>query len=82
MSAISVRLPDSLHAKLREYADRDNTSINQFIALAVAEKICRLEAEAFFQAKAAKVVNREDYLRLLARAPDVQPENPEDRLDE
>lgn len=82
MSAISVRLPDSLHVKLREYADRDNTSINQFIALAVAEKISRLEAEAFFRERAVKGVDRDEYLRLLAKAPDVEPENPDDRIEE
>ena len=38
MSSLSVRLPDSLHDKVRELARRDHVSINQFIATAVAEK--------------------------------------------
>jgi hypothetical protein len=81
MSAVSVRLPNSLHAKLREYASRDNASINQFVALAVAEKIGRLGAEVLFQEGSARGVGREEYLRLLAKAPGVQPENPEDRME-
>jgi predicted HicB family RNase H-like nuclease len=39
MSAISVRLPDSLYEKVREVAQRDNISINQMITVAVAERL-------------------------------------------
>ncbi len=39
MSAISLRLPDSLHEKAREIAKQENVSINQMITLALAEKI-------------------------------------------
>jgi predicted HicB family RNase H-like nuclease len=35
MSSLSLRLPDSLHQKLRELAEREDVSINQFIATAV-----------------------------------------------
>jgi predicted HicB family RNase H-like nuclease len=38
MSNLSLRLPDSLHEKVRELAARDAISINQSIAAAVAEK--------------------------------------------
>lgn len=36
MSALAVRLPNSVHAKIRELAARDDTSANQFIASAAA----------------------------------------------
>jgi hypothetical protein len=81
MSAISVRLPESLHAQLRKYAEEDQTSINQFITIAVAEKIARMEAETFFNARISAKVSREEYLRLLEHAPDVEPEHEDDRLD-
>ncbi len=42
MSSLSLRLPESLHEKIRELAERDNISINQFIATAVAEKAAAL----------------------------------------
>lgn len=42
MSSLSLRLPDSLHDKIRELAERENISINQFIAMAVAEKTAAL----------------------------------------
>jgi uncharacterized membrane protein len=40
MSTISLRLPDSLHQTLRVLAAKEQVSINQLIALAVAEKVC------------------------------------------
>ncbi|MGA2229703.1 MAG: toxin-antitoxin system HicB family antitoxin [Tepidisphaeraceae bacterium] len=42
MSTISLRLPQSLHKRVRELAAREEISINQFIATAVAEKMSAL----------------------------------------
>ena len=42
MSTLSLRLPDSLHAKVRELAADEGVSINQFLALAAAEKVSAL----------------------------------------
>lgn len=38
MSTISLRLPDSLHERIRKLAKKDRISINQFAASALAEK--------------------------------------------
>ena len=54
MSAISIRLPDSLHRRVREVAQRDNVSINQMITLAVAEKLSALETEDYLGKRAQK----------------------------
>jgi hypothetical protein len=54
MSAISVRLPESLHRKVREVAQRDKVSINQMITLAVAEKLSALETEDYLGNRARK----------------------------
>ena len=43
MSALSLRLPDSIHKELKKIAKTDHVSINQFISLAVAEKISCLK---------------------------------------
>lgn len=67
MSAISVRLPDSLHNAVRELAKRDNISINQFITLAVAEKLSALMTERANRASRAK------FEAVLAKVPDVPP---------
>jgi predicted HicB family RNase H-like nuclease len=42
MSALNLRLPESLHMQVRELAERDKVSINQFVTLAVAEKVAAL----------------------------------------
>ncbi len=54
MSAISIRLPDSLHRRVKEVAQRDNVSINQMITLAVAEKLSALETEDYLGKRAAR----------------------------
>ncbi len=47
MSALSLRLPKSLHEQLREVAQEEGISVNQFIMLAVAEKVAALSAIEF-----------------------------------
>ena len=37
MSTMSLRLPESLHRKVRELAEQDGVSINQFVTTALAE---------------------------------------------
>jgi len=39
MSALSIRLPESLHQRVRELSAREGISINQLIAAALAEKM-------------------------------------------
>lgn len=42
MSTLSLRLPDSLHRRIRELAQQEGISINQFVSTAVAEKMAAL----------------------------------------
>ena len=39
MSALSLRLPNSLHERARDLARREGVSINQLVASALAEKM-------------------------------------------
>lgn len=41
----ALRLPVSIHDQAERYADLEGTSLNQFIALALAEKLVRLESQ-------------------------------------
>lgn len=52
-STYPLRLPKSLKAQVTQLAKRDGTSMNQFIAIAVAEKVSALEVEHFFTGRAA-----------------------------
>jgi hypothetical protein len=72
MSNLSLRLPDSLHSKIRELAERDDVSINQFIATAVAEKAAALLTVDYLQERARRADPRL-LERLLRRVPDVPP---------
>lgn len=72
MSAISLRIPTSLHAAVRELAERDNISINQFITLALAEKISALMTEEYLSERAERA-SREKFEAVLAKVPDVEP---------
>ena len=47
MSALTIRLPNSVHDKIRELAQRDQISVNQFIASAAAEKTADLYKQQF-----------------------------------
>ena len=54
MSTLSLRIPDSLHERIREIAKRENISINQFISSAVAEKLSALLTEEYLEERARR----------------------------
>ena len=78
MSTLSLRLPDSLHNRVRELAQQDGISINQFISTAVAEKLAALMTEEYLE-KRGRRGSRDKFLAVLAKVPDVPPE-PGDEL--
>lgn len=74
MSAFSLRLPNSLQNDLKMAAQDDGISINQFIMLAVAEKISALkQADRIAHYKTKPSVTREDFLAVLDEVPDAPP---------
>ncbi|MDX9924923.1 MAG: YlcI/YnfO family protein [Ignavibacteriaceae bacterium] len=73
MSSISIRLPHSLHKKARELAKKENTSINQLVSSALAEKISAITTEEYLNER-AKRGNKDKYLKVLAKVKDVAPE--------
>lgn len=78
MSKIAVQLPKSLHEQTIAVAAEEGISVGQFIATAVAEKIATLRMVDDLQER-AKRGSREKLLAVLAKAPDVEPEE-HDRL--
>ena len=72
MSVISIRLPDSIHRHIKEFAQQEGVSINQFIATAVAEKISALATEDYLQARAQRA-DSEVFAAVLAKAADRPP---------
>ena len=74
MSTLSLRLPDSLHERIRKLAKKDRISINQFAATAMAEKISALETEDFLGAR-AKRGSRKKFEKALTHVSDRDPES-------
>lgn len=79
MNTLSVRLPESLHKKIKEIAKEEGVSINQFISSAAAEKVSAIMTVDYLK-KEATLGKRKDFDAVLKKAPDVVPE-PDDRLD-
>jgi len=73
MSALSLRLPNSLHARARELARREGVSINQLVSAALAEKMSALLTEEYLETRARRG-SRTRYLAALAQVPDVEPD--------
>ncbi len=72
MSSITVRLPDSLHRKIREVAKKDGVSINQFISSAAGEKLSAILTVDYLKARAKKG-KRVDFDKVLKKVPDREP---------
>ena len=70
MGALTVRLPESLHEKVRDLAEEEGISMNQLVMLAVSEKITRLDAEAQF----AHLDALEQLSEAVAEEEDAQPD--------
>lgn len=80
MSALSLRLPESLHHQVRELAQRDKVSINQFVTLAVAEKVAVLRTLDYIEQRAQRG-SRQQFERVMAKIAETDLEPmPEDRL--
>ena len=73
MSNISLRLPDSLHKRARDLAKKENTSINQLVSSALAEKISALMTEEYIEQR-AKRASKLKFNRVLSKIPDIAPE--------
>ena len=73
MSTLSIRIPDYLHKEVKKTAAEEKVSINQFIMLALAEKIAALNTESYIEARAQKG-NRKDFLDMLSKVPSADPQ--------
>jgi len=73
MSTLSVRLPESLHKRLKEMAEKEGVSMNQFITLAVSEKVSTLMTVDYLKKRAQKG-DRKTFEKLLKKVPDIEPE--------
>ncbi len=72
MSALSLRLPDSIHRHIKEVAKKEGVSINQFISSAVAEKISAIMTDDYLKDRAGRA-RKKDLKSILDKVPDRKP---------
>jgi hypothetical protein len=72
-SAYPLKMPSSVKAAAARLAKVDGVSLNQFIAVAVAEKVGAMESAAEFLRHRSGKAKPADLLRHLRRAPAVEP---------
>ena len=70
MTALTIRLPNSVHQKIKELAARDDVSVNQFIASAASEKMASVLTLDYLKSEAKKG-KRSDFEHYLSMVPDV-----------
>jgi hypothetical protein len=73
MSTISLRLPQSLHKRVRDLAKKEEISINQFITTALAEKMSALMTSDYLEER-AKRGSRQKFERTMAKVRDIEPD--------
>lgn len=73
MSTLSIRLPESLHKQLKALSENEGISMNQFIALAVAEKMSALMTVEYLEERAQRG-GREKFDAVLEKVPEARPE--------
>ena len=74
MSTISLRLPESLHKKVRELAESEDVSINQLISTALAEKMSALMTVEYLEERAARG-DRDKFERAMGKVRDTGPDD-------
>lgn len=72
MTAINVKLPDSILKKAGELAAKDGVSLDQFVSTAVAEKLSGWMTEDELSKRAARG-SREKFNDALCEVPNVPP---------
>lgn len=72
MSTFALRLPESLYAHAKKLAEQDQASLNQFITVAVAEKVSALQTAEFFAQRAGNS-KKGDLAQVLLKVKDRAP---------
>jgi len=78
MSSISLRLPESLHKRVRELAKKEGISINQLINSALVEKVSALMTVEYLQER-TKRGSLSRFERALSKVKDIEPRG-QDRI--
>ena len=72
MAKLQLRLPESIHNKVRKIARKEHTSINQLLVNSISNEIIRYETMQFFSER-SKQFSEQDFLEALRDIPAVEP---------
>jgi hypothetical protein len=78
LSTYPLRLPRSIRAGVERMSKLDGTSINQFVSIAVAEKLAMMQAEAYFAERKARA-DVDAFDRLMGRDGGAAPQPGDER---
>jgi len=73
MSTLSLRIPESIYQRVKEFAQKDGISINQFIASALSEKISAFATKDYLELRASRA-DQKKYREALSKIPDTESE--------
>ncbi|MCK9484091.1 MAG: BrnA antitoxin family protein [Candidatus Marinimicrobia bacterium] len=73
MSTLSLRIPESIYQRIKEFAQKDGISINQFIASALSEKISAFATKDYLELRASRA-DQKKYSEALSKIPDTESE--------
>ncbi|NOT61079.1 MAG: toxin-antitoxin system HicB family antitoxin [Acidobacteria bacterium] len=73
MTNLNVIVPDSIYQQVATLAHNDQVTLDQFVSTALAEKVSALLTEDYLAQRAARA-DREKFLAVMAKVPDVEPE--------
>ncbi len=78
MITLNAQIPDSLFEQAQDLSSKENLPLDQFVAIALSAQISAWKAKTYLE-KRAKRGSWEKFQKVLAKAPEVEPED-DDRL--
>ncbi len=78
MSTMEIKLPDSLLKQARELTAEEETTLEQFVSSALAEKVSALRTVEYLKQRAAHG-DRTRFEQALGKVPDAEPDE-QDKL--
>ena len=73
MTNLNVSVPDSIYQQVATLAQKDQLTLDQFVANALVEKMAALLTEDYLAQRAARA-DRQKFLEVMGKVPDVEPE--------
>jgi hypothetical protein len=78
MATLSAQIPDSLFKQMEELAKREKLPLDQLVAIALSAQVSAWMTKDYLEER-AKRGSWEKFQKVLAKAPDIEPEQ-RDRL--